>query len=139
MKKLTIMIDGGYLSKIVPQKYFYSPECINKITKSLVEKDEELFKILYYDCPPFEVPNKSSKKDVYLNPKTKKRLETKKISLLNDLGKQPYYAIRSGKLKFRGWVYDDKGECSPNFIQKGVDMKIGLDMAHISNQLIEFC
>ena len=60
---------------------------------------------------------------------------------LHALSRKNLFAIRRGVLKFRGWnprkipvppkVLQDK-DFSPNFEQKGVDMRIGLDVATYS-------
>lgn len=60
---------------------------------------------------------------------------------MDELASRDLFAVRRGVLKFKGWVpkhipvsgkplSDD--DFRPNFEQKGVDMRIGLDIATIS-------
>ncbi len=67
---------------------------------------------------------------------------------LDQLSQKDYFAVRLGVLKFRGWIpknmpiqfSKDKGlsdeDFTPKFEQKGVDMRIGLDMAIFSENKI---
>jgi len=56
------------------------------------------------------------------------------------LAKKDLFAVRRGVLKFRGWVpkkaplgaNPTDADFKPNFEQKGVDMRIGLDFATFS-------
>jgi len=49
---------------------------------------------------------------------------------------KPQFALRLGKLHFSGWKVNfyDNYKYNPDFRQKSVDMKIGLDMAWISSK-----
>ena len=58
---------------------------------------------------------------------------------LRELAQRPLFAVRRGVLKFRGWVPKriplsgtalTDADFKPEFHQKGVDMRIGLDMAN---------
>jgi len=96
-----------------------------------VSADEELFRVLYYDCAPYigktKKPASGGEHDFKGNDAWLKELATKDL-----------FAVRRGVLKFRGWkpkkipvapvaLTDD--DFMPDFEQKGVDMRIGLDMA----------
>ena len=132
MKKVAILIDGGYL-RVVSQKLGlrHTPELIESVARSCAAEDEEIYRILYYDCAPFsgEVklpvsgrPHKFESSDEWLN-----RLSRKEL-----------FAVRRGVLKFRGFkprrvpvtpeTLKDE-DFKPDFEQKGVDMRIGLDIA----------
>ena len=52
MPKVTILIDGGYLRKAASPVYRYNPDFIQRIALSIIH-DEQLFRILYYDCDPY--------------------------------------------------------------------------------------
>ena len=67
---------------------------------------------------------------------------------IKDLSRSDLFAVRLGILKFRGWVPKHipiasttqltDSDFKPNFEQKGVDMRIGLDMAnYASNRSVE--
>lgn len=128
------MIDGGYL-RICATKAdrHHTPDFIEAISKQCIRENEELYRALYYDCPPF-------RGEVKLPVSGKKKLIGAQGSdaWLHKLAQKDYFAVRLGVLKFRGFVpktvpltkatpSDD--DFKPDFEQKGVDMRIGLDMA----------
>jgi len=111
------------------------------------------FRIYYYDCPP---SNESVK-----TPISRKTLSFADShgyghmsKFLQELKRKDFFAVREGVLLFRGWtlkpsVYRQKNwpceltdECfKPHLQQKGVDTKIGLDIAwasynHITKNII---
>jgi hypothetical protein len=90
----------------------------------------ELFRVLYYDCYPFEGKVKDQKGNL-IDFSTKPIVNFKK-GLLNDISKHERYALRLGQLSFRGWKANSQGNLIPIFQQKGVDMKCGLDIAVMS-------
>ncbi|MCK9445295.1 NYN domain-containing protein [bacterium] len=140
MEKIILLIDGGYLRQISKIKgKIYNPDYIEKCAKKIMEEDEKnLLRVLYYDCSPFE-----GSTTLPISRKPKKFLTS---NWLEELGQKDLFAIRRGKLKFRGYTLkresagkteltDDDFE--PSFEQKGVDMRIGLDIASYShNRLV---
>jgi uncharacterized LabA/DUF88 family protein len=132
-KKTAVMIDGGHLRS-------YLKRAGKTITADYIElvglrcalsTTEDILRILYYDCAPFSGTTKlpvSRKDDAH----------TQAAPWLHDLAIKDLFAVRRGVLKFRGYVIR-KGhqpsnppvdaDFSPKFQQKGVDMRIGLDMA----------
>jgi uncharacterized LabA/DUF88 family protein len=136
MKKLVVMIDGGHLRALARlADRNYNPDFIEQFAIGCKTEDEELLRVLYYDCAPYngtvELPiSKQSK--TYANPGT----------WLNQLAERDLFAVRVGQLKFRGFalasVPDQRSQLSdenfnPVFQQKGVDMRIGLDIATYSS------
>jgi uncharacterized LabA/DUF88 family protein len=136
MIRVAVLIDGGHLrvrAKIA--KFTYNPELINRIGHSCVLKSEQLFRILYYDCAPYsgtvKLPVSANEREFNLSDEW-----------LKQLGAMEYFAIRLGVLKFRGFKpktlpvenrppTDEDFE--PIFEQKGVDMRIGLDIANFAS------
>lgn len=132
MKKTVIMIDGGYLricAKRANQNYI--PNFIEAISRLCVRDSDELFRVLYYDCPPFKgrvkLPISGAMKEF-----------GEGDGWLHTLSQKNYFAVRCGVLKFRGFVPKEvpltkskptDDDFKPEFEQKGVDMRIGLDMA----------
>ena len=133
MFTIAVLIDGGHVRTLARHAgKTYDPAFIERFGRACVARDQELQRILYYDCAPFtgSAPrpvsgtiNKFRGKDDWLH----------------DIARRPYFAVRRGVLKFRGWVpktspirtaklTDD--DFKPDFVQKGVDMRIGLDMAN---------
>lgn len=116
-----------------------TPPFVEKMAKHCLEPDEELHRILYYDCPLYTGHQRL--------PISGKMHEFKGSDhFLHDLSQRDLFAIRRGVLKFRGW--DPKtipvgqvptdNDFAPRFEQKGVDMRIGLDIATISsNKVVE--
>jgi uncharacterized LabA/DUF88 family protein len=92
---------------------------------------ERLLRVLYYDCAPFNGV-------VKLPVSGKETVFQASDGWLHELARCDDFAIRLGVLKFRGFrpkriplqpaqLKDD--DFKPIFEQKGVDMRIGLDIA----------
>jgi uncharacterized LabA/DUF88 family protein len=105
----------------------------------------ELFRIYFYDAPPLSGAER--------NPlsKAQYRFDTHPTHALNkrlqdSLAQSPDVAVRKGELVFRGWkvrgeTFDDLGresraltesDLAPDVEQKGVDLRIGLDVASLA-------
>ena len=55
MTKIAILIDGGYLREVTKkQRYYYNEEFIEKMIFSIPQRDEQLFRVLYYDCNRYQ-------------------------------------------------------------------------------------
>lgn len=132
MIRIAVLIDGGHLRVLAKKAGFdYSPNLIEKIALGCKGNDEVLFRVLYYDCAPYSGTVKL--------PVSGNRYEFKgSDKWLEDLASRDLFAVRRGELKFRGYVpkqtpvatgalTDD--DFKPVFDQKGVDMRIGLDIA----------
>jgi len=132
-KKLALLIDGGHLRVLCKQvRHTYDPPYVERIARACLGQDEECLRILYYDCPPYrgEVQTPISKK-----PHQFKGHD----GWLRNLAQRDLFAVREGVLKFRGWTPKKSlpvgtaptvdTDFEPNFQQKGVDMRIGLDIA----------
>ena len=120
--KISVLIDGGYLNKILKKYSVHIDEkAIHTIVTASIEKKEILHKVLYYDCRPYKFSENED--SVYSEEITFERNN----QLLNTLAKQDQYVLRLGKLKFLG--RDNTGH--PILVQKGVDIRIALDMARI--------
>ncbi len=55
MKKIVLMIDGGFL-RVTARKAGkrYDPDFIEAFSRACSAADEELFRTLYYDCAPYQ-------------------------------------------------------------------------------------
>jgi uncharacterized LabA/DUF88 family protein len=132
MKKAAILIDGGYLRAISKKAgKIYNPDFIEKFASGCKETDEEILRILYYDCARYEGYQK-------LPVSGNTYHFTASHEWLTDLSKRNLFAIRRGVLKFRGYKPKsvpvnpsalNDSDFEPDFEQKGVDMRIGLDIA----------
>jgi uncharacterized LabA/DUF88 family protein len=132
--KIAVLIDGGHLRVLLKKSgYFSDADSIEKIAHACVVKEEGeiLFRALYYDCPSFTGKRKQ--------PVSGKEKEfTANDSWLNDLASRNLFAVRKGVLKFRGFKPKkipistkalSDSDFRADFEQKGVDMRIGLDLA----------
>lgn len=134
------MIDGGHLRKACKQagKPHYHADYINRVARHCLRSDEALFRIIYYDCAPYD-------RTVEL-PISRDHFKFEgNDRWLQDLAEIDFFAVRRGVLKFRGWSLRPGSAGStrdedfrPEFEQKGVDVMIGLDTARFTqNRLVD--
>ena len=157
MTKAAILVDGGFYKA---RAHYYagdkSPESraneLEKYCKAHVKGKEkiELYRIYYYDCPPVS-------KKVY-HPLTKKQIDLGKSDhyawmnkFLDELKKKRKFALRMGRLSEEQCHYLlsadavkrlcsgrismedlEESDFKIDIKQKGVDMKIGLDIASLA-------
>ena len=130
--KAAVFIDGGHLQVLVRQAgYRYDPDYIETVAHACVSGDETLLRVLYYDCAPYRG---SPKLPVSGEPAQFQGSD----EWLKVLAAKPHFAVRLGTLKFRGFepkrvpiassALSDE-DFRPRFEQKGVDMRLGLDIA----------
>ncbi len=134
LKKVAILIDGGCLRVGAKKaRKSYTADYVERVALLSKQSDEEIFRVLYYDCAPF-----SGK--IKLPISGSETVKSASNSLLSDIAKKPLFATRTGILKFRGFELIHKPGSIPSrsltdkdfrekYEQKGVDMRIGLDMA----------
>jgi uncharacterized LabA/DUF88 family protein len=134
MKRLIVMIDGGHV-RVLARKagHDFTPRFIEAFALRIVGADEELVRVLYYDCKPFagERARPISGEPYRFD---------QNGGWLDELATYDLFAVRLGVLKWRGWkpreprathpLKDD--DFKPDFEQKGVDLRIGLDVATFS-------
>lgn len=97
------------------------------------ETEDILFRVFYYDCRPFggEINDPTGNKINY----SASRGYAAKNSYLDTLNVMDRFALRLGELSFTGWKQDQySGQLKPDFKQKSVDMKFGLDMATMATK-----
>lgn len=134
MKSTIVLIDGGFLrSQAKKAGRVYNPAFIQKFALSCIAKDEECLRILYYDCAPYEG---SATQPV----SGTTRAFTGSDQWLHEIAALDLFAVRRGVLKFRGFKRKNKtatpltdADFEPQFEQKGVDMRLGLDIASYSS------
>lgn len=136
-KKVLVLIDGGHLRVIVKRaNKNYNPDYIEKISHACVLQDEDLVRVLYYDCPLYTGK-------VKLPVSNEEYQFSADNSWLRQIGSKDLFATRQGILKFRGFKPKmtplssgslTDSDFDPIFEQKGVDMRIGLDIASYSDQ-----
>lgn len=135
-KRVALLIDGGHLRVLVKKKAqrTYDPAYIEKVALACILPDEELLRAYYYDCAPY---TGSARLPVSRTP----HQFSGSSAWLNELASKDLFAVRLGILKFRGFALQKApaagqpltdAHFKPTFEQKGVDMRIGLDIASIS-------
>ncbi len=156
VKPIAILVDGGFFLKRYRSCYkdsaSHDPQTVakNMYTMLMSHVDNaRLYRILFYDCPPLE-------KKAH-NPITGKCIDFGKSKQAdfrrefhNELKKRRKVALRLGYLKDNGgWIISPpktkqilKGSCAISDLteydvtfdirQKGVDIKIGLDIASLA-------
>lgn len=159
--KTAILVDGGYYRKVAIPKFGdktpeeSARELISYCKRHLKQHSDpdsysDLYRIFYYDCPP-------SDKKVY-HPLLRKTVDLGKTPncewmsrFIKELTKQRKVALRLGKLSDSEIVYNLNYEATKKLLskertvddlleedfqltikQKGVDMKIGVDIASLA-------
>jgi len=131
-------------------KAFPPIENVSRFIATLFEHPDlrgaRLFRTYWYDADPFgekrRNPIDGKQTNFATTPEAKRNRE-----LMNQLERLPDVAVRKGELLFRGWKVNAEAmkelakdpprtlkaaDINPVFIQKGVDMRIGLDIASLA-------
>lgn len=131
------MIDGGYLRASAQKAGLpYDNALIESFSKLCSAPPEYLFRVFYYDAPQFR-----GTKPLPVSGKPTSFQSSDQW--LKDLAKLERFAVRRGTIGFRGWKPKTipisrmpltDADFVPVFEQKGVDMRIGLDIAEFSER-----
>ncbi len=150
MRNFAVLIDGGFAKRklnkanqIVEADDF--EKLILKIKSTPPLNEMNLHRVYYYDSTPLV---SAHKKPLHGGVIKYGETEIAKNSnnLFDKLSKKPYFALRLGELSFEGWqirsatldkAKTEKLEIShddlkPKIKQKGVDMRIGMDIAALT-------
>jgi uncharacterized LabA/DUF88 family protein len=149
-----VMIDGAFIRKKFrsSKKTDIAASDIQHIVENIFTHAGILyrnFRAYFYDCKPCSektsFPISHAAYDFEAKPQYAKGMK-----LIKDIRLLPFFAVREGILSFHGWTLKPAcygmnpltDDCfTPNLKQKGVDIKIGLDVAwvsfnHIANSII---
>lgn len=145
MKRTALLIDGGYLRDTSKRTgLFPDPNFIEEFAWNCFDlKTEDPYRVLYYDCAPYEGTQ-------ILPVSQEKYVFGGSDAWLRTLAQRDLFAVRLGELQFRGWKLKNNAleriktnpvslsdnDFYPDLEQKGVDMKIGLDIAVLSAKSI---
>lgn len=138
MLKTALLIDGGHLRACAKNyaRVDYNNDFIRSFAQGCFAEDEYCFRIYYYDSPQF-------RGKVALPVSGDETTFQSSDKWLRDLSQLPRFAVRRGTLGFRGWKPKNipiarkqlqDSDFAPVFEQKGVDMRIGLDIALFSER-----
>jgi uncharacterized LabA/DUF88 family protein len=151
-KRTAILLDGGYVThslyRTVGNRLPTANEVLDFAHGTLMPR-EDLFRIYYYDCPPFKGSHRHplSGKPIHFS-----ETDTCKhqAGLQESLSLSDHVAFRGGELIFTGWTISERAtreiiktkrdlresDLKPDLKQKRVDIKIGLDIAWLSSNAI---
>lgn len=149
-KRVAVLLDGGFVQKrlyALLSRKMPTAQQILAFANECVNADEELFRIYYYDCPPFggalTHPMTGQSEDFSATP-----VFAARTALLDELAHSDHVAFRGGVLNAAGWkpkyrsqkdLIKNPRACTasdfePDWSQKRVDMKIGLDVAWLASK-----
>jgi uncharacterized LabA/DUF88 family protein len=153
-KKVAILLDGGFVLKrlycLLGRRHANAPEVLDFAARCL-DESEELFRIYYYDCPPSEDTKENPLAPGIAVDFGNTNVAKRKSALQAKLAESDLVAFRRGQLDFSGWglsrnltrtLLSEDGpsrtleakDLTPEFRQKRVDMKIGLDVAWLASK-----
>ena len=157
MKKVAILLDGEWFRRSLDQAlkgklpHGVTADVMYRNAVLSLEKGEELFRLFYYDCPPYEGketnPIDRTTVDFSAQPKHDSR-----VRFIREMKCMDYVAMRLGTVKKRGWTLTEayvkqtissqatgQNHKAPqaddlflSLEQKGVDMRIGIDVATLT-------
>jgi uncharacterized LabA/DUF88 family protein len=155
MKKTAILIDGEWFRRglqatltALPGPHGITADVMYRnALLTLDNAQEELYRIYYYDCPPYSGQEVNPISRVPMNFKTQPKHHARTM-FLNEMMQLPFVALRLGVARRRGWHLKDqwvqaaiKGTVTTapastdvflSLEQKGVDMRLGIDVATLA-------
>ena len=155
--RFAVLFDGGFVLKRLKKKLTREPTAddIVDLASAIANyerlREGHLLRNLYYDAPPASgtVKHPISQEEINLQNSGVARSRSR---LHDQLGKASDFALRLGEVRNQGWQIGDRArhaliqnprpvearDVIPNLTQKGVDLRIGLDIARLSlRQLVD--
>jgi uncharacterized LabA/DUF88 family protein len=152
LPRYAVMLDGGFVVRKLRERLGHFPTAADVIAEvarlkgHAILANHELLRVYFYHAPPPErtITNPIDKSKINLKTGPEFQPATQ---LLKDLEQSQDFALRMGEVVFRGWqlgsaalINISKGgarpirprDVVPNLEQKGVDLRIGLDIARLS-------
>ena len=150
MLNYAILIDGGFAKRKLgtakaPATAAQFGELVEAICRADAMRDMRLHRTYYYDSLPLESaherPLGGGLVEFGASP-----IAARSRHLFEQLSQQPFMALRLGELAFNGWEVSAKklakaggavtevraDDLRPQISQKGVDMRIGMDIAALT-------
>ena len=150
MQNYAILLDAGFAKrKLGSRRSPAGVEGFSKLIEAIKNSVElsgmTLHRIYYYDSVPLDTTHEKPLSGGIIK-YAESPLAIHAKSLFENLSKYPFVALRLGELSFNGWqVKSTKLKSSksssleithedlePNIKQKGVDMRIGMDIAALT-------
>jgi hypothetical protein len=147
--KYAVLIDGGFIkrklgSKHEPMTVSHVAAFLDRLTSHPVLTTMQLHRVYWYDSPPLASSARRPLKGGRIDFATTTLARHNRL-LFDGLSTLPHMSLRRGELVFRGWrvrngrlperepsVTLAAADLEPNIQQKGVDMRIGLDIAALT-------
>jgi uncharacterized LabA/DUF88 family protein len=150
--KYAICLDGGFVKKKLAAqlKRFPTPkdvvDLVEQIKKNPRLTGGELLRVFYYDAPPYAGQERNPVDGSIVDFSNTPQAALNR-SLIETLELEPDFAVRRGVIVHTGWKLGNKAMKSlikggprqltatdfvPDMGQKGVDLRIGLDIARLS-------
>lgn len=150
-RKFAILIDGAFLVKrlqvLLARREIavgdVQSEC-SRIQALPELADRELLRVFFYDAPPAHGAQTNPVSSAIVNYGASD-VARRAASLHDAIEQSADFALRLGTIEFRGWSLQPAGwrkalacqpllatSVKPRFQQKGVDLRIGLDVARLS-------
>lgn len=150
MPNYAILIDGGFVKRQLrttngPMNSASIKELIDSFCKLEVLRFMKLHRVYYYDSVPLDTSHQKPLGGE-LSEFGNSPIASQARKLFEELQLIPFVALRLGELSFNGWKIKNKkilnkellsveisnDDLKPNITQKGVDMRIGMDMAALT-------
>lgn len=149
--KYALLVDGSFMLRRLRASLRREPlaadvvERCHQIRASAPLRDAELLRILFYDAPAFEgrVLDLETRRDESL---ARTDVARRRTALRDQLALAPDFALRLGELTYEGFTLDRSAaqrivregrsirpdDLRLRLTQKGVDLRIGLDIARLA-------
>lgn len=150
MTQYAILIDGGFAKRKLgtaksPATAPRFAALVDELKRDPVLANMRLHRVYYYDSTPLELDTNRPLQGGAVSFGSAPVAGRSK-ALFAELSKLPFFALRLGELAFNGWRVDarklDKSagpevvvvaaDLRPQIQQKGVDMRIGMDIAALT-------
>lgn len=150
-KRFAILIDGGFFTRKLQKIISRRPDVddvlrkIESIRDNHIFQDFDLLRVYYYDARPAtgKIKNPISGAEINL---AETNVYRRNQSFLDALELKESIALRLGEVNYNGWrikphllrdnalgnINLNHDDLSPDLEQKGVDLRIGLDIARLS-------
>lgn len=118
MGRAAVFIDGAYMEFLIREEFSEMRVDFARLSQKLVEGNE-LLRTYYYHCLPYQGQSPTEEESHRFNNKQR---------FFKTLDRLPRFEVRLGEIVFRG-VRENGRE---NFLQKRVDMMLGVDMVRLA-------
>ena len=118
--RAAIFIDGGYLDSVLRDEFSGVRINYQALSEEL-SGNSEILRTYYYHCPMIQGPHPT---------KEQSRRYAQQQRFFRSLEALPRYTIRLGRLARRG----TRADGSPRYVQKRVDILLGVDMVQLATK-----